>query len=72
MEIKKEVIDELMKDYKKPEDVIGENGPTEATDQGVAGAGDERRADASPGIREARSGRVQQRKFAERRDAPRR
>lgn len=26
MEIKKEVIDELLKDYKKPEDVIGENG----------------------------------------------
>ena len=26
MEIKKELIDELLKDYKKPEDVIGENG----------------------------------------------
>lgn len=26
MEIKKEVIDELLKDYQKPEDVIGENG----------------------------------------------
>lgn len=26
MEIKKELIDELLKDYKKPEDVVGENG----------------------------------------------
>ncbi len=26
MEIKKELIDELLKDYKKPEDVIGEKG----------------------------------------------
>ena len=26
MEIKKEVLDELIKDYKKPEDLIGENG----------------------------------------------
>ena len=26
MEIKKELIDELLKDYQKPEDVIGENG----------------------------------------------
>jgi putative transposase len=26
MEIKKELLDELLKDYQKPEDVIGENG----------------------------------------------
>jgi hypothetical protein len=26
MEIKKELLDELLKDYEKPEDVIGENG----------------------------------------------
>jgi putative transposase len=26
MEIKKELIDELLKNYQKPEDVIGENG----------------------------------------------
>ena len=26
MEIKKELIDELLKDYQRPEDVIGENG----------------------------------------------
>ena len=51
MRIKPEVIDELLKDYKKPEDVLGQNGLLkQLTNQGIAGAGDECGTDAPPGI----------------------
>ncbi len=53
MEIKKEVLDELIKDYKKPEDLIGETGLLKQLTKAADGAGHERRANPSSGLREA-------------------
>jgi hypothetical protein len=50
MEINKAVLDELIKDYKKPEDLIGETGLLKQL----------------TGIRKARSGWLSQREFAQR------
>jgi len=41
MAIKEELIDQLLADYQKPEDIIGENSPAQATDEGSAGASTE-------------------------------
>jgi len=38
MAIDKKLIDQLLADYKKPEDIIGENGPTETTHPKQSGA----------------------------------
>jgi hypothetical protein len=43
MTIDNELIDNLLKDYKKPADLIGENGLLKQPDKGVAGAGDGRK-----------------------------
>jgi hypothetical protein len=45
--IDNELIDNLLKDYKKPEDLIGEKWAVEAADEAVAGAGDGCGADRS-------------------------
>ena len=45
MEIKKELLDELLKDYQKPEDVIGENGLLKQAHQGAFGTSHERGTD---------------------------
>ena len=54
MTIDNELIDNLLKDYKKPEDLIGENGLVEATNKAVAGASDGRGNDRARRLREAR------------------
>jgi putative transposase len=46
MEIKKEVLDELIKDYKKPEDLIGEAGLLKQLTKALL----ERRVDAASGL----------------------
>ena len=39
MAIDKKLIDQLLSDYKKPEDIIGENGLLKGSDQSHPGAG---------------------------------
>ncbi len=39
MAIDKKLIDQLLTNYKKPKDIIGENGPAQRTDQSYSGAG---------------------------------
>ena len=64
MEIRKEVLDELIRDYKKPEDLIGETGLlkqlTKALIERALGA----ELTHHLGVREARSHGVQQRELA--------
>ena len=48
--IREELLDELLADYKKPEDVIGENGLLKRLTKRVLERGDERRVDRSPGV----------------------
>ena len=45
MAIPEDLLNALMKDYKNPEYLIGETGPTQTTDQAAAGAGDAGRDD---------------------------
>ena len=60
MESKTELIDELLKGYQKPEDIIGENGLLKRFVKAVVErASLERRVDPSFGVREARSRRPQ-------------
>jgi hypothetical protein len=47
MAIDVKLIDKLLTDYKKPEDIIGENGLLKQLTQGAAGAGDAGRNDRS-------------------------
>ena len=64
-EIKPELIDELLKGYQKPEDLIGENGLLKQLTKAVLERRVECGVDASLGIRETRSGWAQQRQLAE-------
>ncbi len=48
------MVDELIKDYKKPEDLIGESGLLKQLTKALVGAGDKVRADASPRLRQER------------------
>ena len=67
MEIDKDVIDKLLAGYKGPHDSDRRVGAAKAANQGVGRAGDERRADPSPGLREARRFWTAQRQLAQRR-----
>ena len=58
MTIDNDLIDNLLKDYKKPEDIIGENGLLKQLTKAVAGAGHSRRVDRPRRLREARRGRA--------------
>ena len=51
MTIDNELIDNLLKDYKKPEDIIGENGLLKQTDKAAFGAGDGRGDDRARRLR---------------------
>ena len=56
MTIDTKLIDQLLTNYKKPEDIIGENGLLKELTKANPGAGLSRRADRSSGLREARPG----------------
>ena len=58
MEINTQLIDELLKDYRKPEDVIGEKGLLKQLDESDPGTGHERGDGRAPGVRKARPSRV--------------
>ena len=55
MTIKKEILDELIKDYRNPEDLLGENGLRGATNQTIIGEGDASRVDASTRLFQTRN-----------------
>lgn len=57
MEIRTELIDELLKDYQKPEDIIGENGLLKRFVKAALKRA--MNAEIDPSLREARSGRQQ-------------
>ena len=64
MTIDNELIDNLLKDYKKPEDIIGENGllkqlTKQLLERAMAAVDRSRR------LREARGGRAQERQLAQ-------
>ena len=65
MATSKELLDELLKDCKRPEDLLGKNGVlkqlTEGPDGAHAGGGD----DGSSRLRQACSGRPRQRQLAD-------
>ncbi len=52
MTIRKEILDELIRDYKNPEDLLGENGLLKQLTKALLDASDECRADARTRIRE--------------------
>ena len=54
MGMDKELIDKLLGGYKGREELIGEQGLLKQLTKEAGGAGDERRADPSPGLRKAR------------------
>ncbi|SOO28367.1 hypothetical protein XAP6164_810012 [Xanthomonas phaseoli pv. phaseoli] len=47
-EVPDELLSSLLVNYTKPEDLIGENGPAQAADQAVGGAGAGRGDDRTP------------------------
>jgi hypothetical protein len=65
MTIDNELIDYLLKDYKKPEDIMGRERAAEANNETVAGAGDGGGADRARRLREARRGRAQERQLTQ-------
>ena len=64
MAIDKTLIDQLLTDYKKPEDIIGENGLLKQLTKAVLERAMHAELTDHLGLRETRSGRVQQRQLA--------
>ncbi len=53
MAIDKEVLDKLLANYQKPEDIIGENGLLKQLTKALVERANGNRADDTPGLREA-------------------
>ena len=68
MAIENELLDKLLADYKKPEDILGENGLLKQLTKALLERAMNAETERAPRVCETRSGRLQERELAQRHD----